>query len=44
MPICNTFRDKKTITHFSGYYSAIQRATVTVLQLHYVEDQPKVVE
>ena len=28
--------------HFSGYYSAIQRATV--LQLYYVVDQPKVGE
>ena len=26
-------------THFSSYYSAIQRATV--LQLYYVVDQPK---
>ena len=29
-------------TPFSGYYSAIQRATV--LQLHYVVDRPKVGE
>ena len=32
----------KTFTHFSSYYSAIQRATV--LQLHDVLDQPKVGE
>ena len=34
---CNTSKDK---THFSSYYSAIQRATV--LQLYYAVDQPKV--
>ena len=38
----NTFKDKKAFTHFSSYYSAIQRATV--LQLYYVVDQPKVDE
>ena len=41
---CNTFKDIyfKIFTYFSGYYSAIQRATV--LQLHYVVDHPKVGE
>ena len=40
---CNTFKDKRHLfTHFSSYYSAIQRATV--LQLHYVADHPKVGE
>ena len=29
-------------THFSGYYSVMQRATV--VQLHYVADHPKVGE
>ena len=39
---CNTFKDKRHLpgTHFSSYYSAIQRATV--LQLYYAVDQPKV--
>ena len=32
----------KTFAHFSSYYPAVQRATV--LQLHYVVDQPKVGE
>ena len=41
-PICNTFTDKRHFTHFSSYYSAMQRATV--LQLHYVVDHPKVGE
>ena len=36
---CNTFKEK-AFTHFSSYYSAIQRATV--LQLYYAVDQPKV--
>ena len=38
---CNTFKDK-AFTHFSSYYSGIQRATV--LQLYYAVDQPKVGE
>ena len=37
---CNTFKRQKAFTHFSSYYSAIQRATV--LQLYYAVDQPKV--
>ena len=39
---CNTFKDKSHLpgTHFSSYYSAIQRATV--LQLYYAVVQPKV--
>ena len=40
---CNTFKDKRhLLSHFSSYYSAIQR--VTVLQLYYAVDQPKVVK
>ena len=39
---CNTFKDKRACTHFSSYYSAIQRATVQ--QLYYAVDQPKVGE
>ena len=42
MPMCNTFRDKRYLLILSGYDLAMQRAID--LKLHYVVDQPKVIE